>query len=98
MTSCVDDCSDAFQRPCPRPRAKQTPMRTESQEAMLLGERPMETAPNSLAHLGCETVARERVPPQSEYARAPCPIARPCRAPQAANVPPSSFVYSSPQF
>src|SRR5215217_836156 len=97
MTSCVDDCSDAFQRPCPRPRAKQTPMRTECQKARLLGERPTETAPNSSAHLGCEPVAHERVPPQSEYVRAPSPIAGPCRAPQAANVPPVSF-YSPPSY
>ena len=98
-TSCVDDCSDAFRRLCPRPRAKQIPTQIESQAVVSLREHPTETAPNSLAHLFCEPVARERAPQQSECVRARCPIARPCRAPQAANVPLSSFrVFLTPLF
>src|SRR6266404_3593972 len=90
-TSCVDDYSDAFRRLCPRPRAKQIPTQIESQAAVPLREHPRETAPNSSAHLFCEPVARERAPQQSECVHARCPIARPCREPQAANVPPVSF-------
>ena len=60
---------------------------------MSLREHPTETAPNSLAHLFCEPVARERVPQWSECVRARCPIATRYRALQAVNVPLRHVIY-----